>query len=341
MQPPPGDALILKVGEGIAQREPGKFYAIFDGVPEYENDTLTVSKVFVHNGDVNLKSGNVRFDGPVEIKGSIEDGATVDVKGPLIVHGMIRAAFVRSEENIEVKEGIVTTERGRVICDNDVKADFTENSHIECSGSLLVNKAVLNSRVIAGKNIVVSANDGTLGGGNISCWSLLLAANIGFKNGAKTNLLLGVDAKALRKISIREKRLTKLREAGERYKNEFRELAQKKEAQMTAKHKQIKEKTKENLMRIKAVVEKAEMLLTNAKGSVKYNPDAIMGAQMTLSANCNIEIGGNPVQLETDFLATAVTAKRRRDGHACPIDDVKSEIERRVGSTTGETKKAG
>jgi hypothetical protein len=183
LPPPDGPNLTINVGEGVEQREPGKFYALSDGVPKFEDNNLTITTMLIHEGDVNLKSGNIYFDGPVEIKGSVDVGAVVRVRGPLKIHGSVIGAFVSSKEPIEVIESIVTGEKGKVICASHIKADFIENSNIECDGTLTVNRSLISSRVVAGPFIRAMAADGVVGGGTVVCRGLVLLQTSGLPKG--------------------------------------------------------------------------------------------------------------------------------------------------------------
>src|SRR5690606_24026810 len=87
ISPPDDDEIIVQTGDGIVAKGKNKFYAAADGLPTINEQTITLSKVLVHEGDVNLRTGNIRFDGPVEIKGSIDASAVVETTGDLIVHG--------------------------------------------------------------------------------------------------------------------------------------------------------------------------------------------------------------------------------------------------------------
>jgi uncharacterized protein (DUF342 family) len=332
--PEVGETLSVTVGEGIQQREPGKFYALYDGLPKFEEGNLTVTKTFILDGDVNLKSGNIYFDGPVEIKGSIEAGALVRVRGPLKVHGSISGGTVISKEPIEVLQSIVTGDQGKIICGTQVIADFIENSQIECDGTVTVNKALVSSNVRAGNLIQAIAPDGIIGGGSITCRGMVHAANIGFAKGARTIFKVGVDYKLLRRIEIRQKRLANLNTAQERYKQEFRELAQKRENQLTAKHKAQKESLKVKMVNVKPLIEKATAYFEKAKSTMTFNGDAIIAATNVFASNCVIEIGGNGVVMETDTIAAAVCAKKRRDSNIVTYDEIRSEIEKKLSGAS-------
>jgi uncharacterized protein (DUF342 family) len=333
--PAAGAALPVTIGEGIQAREAGKFYATLDGIPRFEAGTLTISKMFVHNGDVNLKSGNIYFDGPVEITGSIEKGALVRVRGPLKVHGSITGATVISKEPIEVLQSINTGDAGKVICATQIKADFIENSRIECDGSITAVRSIISSQIFAGQFVYVTSPDGVLGGGNIVCRGSIFAANIGFTNGAKTTFLLGIDHKIARRINIRTKRLDSVTKAQERYKHEFRELAQKKENQLTIKHKQHKEVLKVKMTKVRELIEKVQKLLDYSISSKTYNAESTIAASNIFASNCEIEISGHLVRMEVDTIAAAVCAKERRNSHICTFDEVKADVERKVNGSSG------
>jgi len=331
IQPSPGPAMEVVCGEGIQQLQPGKFYAECGGVPSCEEgNKLNLTKSHVHEGDVNLKSGNIYFDGPVEIKGSVDCGALVRVKGPLKVYGSIVGGTVISKDPIEVVESIVTGTQGKVICSTHIKADFIENSNIECDGSIVVNKSLVSSEVVAGDYIQALAPDGVIGGGTIMCRDLVAAANIGFAKGAKTRFIVGVDHRVVRRTKIREKRLQNLLEAQERYKLEFRELAQKKEGQLTAKHKQLKESLKEKMASVRPIIEVATQQLELMKSSMTYNEDAMIAATNVFAANCQVEVGGQGVVMEADTMAVGISARKRRDSHLCTYDEIKSEIDKKL-----------
>ncbi len=345
--PEVGDTLSVNIGEGIQQREPGKFYATHDGLPKFEEGSLSVTKTFILEGDVNLKSGNVYFDGPVEIMGSIDAGATVKVRGPLKVHGSIAGGIVISKEPIEVLQSIVTGEQGKIICATQIIADFIENSQIECDGTVTVNKALVSSNVRAGNLIQAISPDGIIGGGSITCRGMVHAANIGFAKGARTIFKVGVDHRVLRRIEIRQKRLANLTASQERYKQEFRELAQKRENQLTAKHKAQKESLKVKMVNVKPLIEKATVSLDIAQSAMTYNGDAIIAATNVFAANCVIEIGGNGVVMETDTIAAAVCAKKRRESNIVTYDEIRSDIEKKLSGASNtaappanDTKKA-
>jgi hypothetical protein len=166
---------------------------------------------------------------------------------------------------------------------------------------------------------------------------MVAAANIGFTKGARTKFIVGVDHRVVRRTKIREKRLQNLIEAQERYKLEFRELTQKKDSQLTLKHKQLKESLKEKMTNVRPLIEAVTQQLEILKTSMTYNEDALIAATNVFAANCQVEVGGQGVILEADTMAVGISARKRRDSHLCTYDEIKAEIERKLaGSPVSE-----
>lgn len=325
LEPPPNDELVVRIGDGVIEKKKGKYYALSDGLPTLDNESITLSKVLVHEGDVNLRTGNIRFDGPVEIKGSIDSGAVVETTGDLIVHGTIRSAFVKSAGSIAVKTGIVTGPKGRVYAVGNVQADFIENSNITCGGDLTVKKALLNCQVVCGGRILVSSSDGLVAGGNLSCKDALRTPNLGFRNGSITVLGVGVDWRVQNSIRIREMRLDRIKEMQVADRGTLREIVQKSKAQMTSRHKEMKERLQLRLQKTRGLIERLEQHLNMARARLSYNEEARIFVMDQLSLNTAITIAGQAVSFAHDMAGIGITPKRRKGSFIQPIEDVEAK----------------
>lgn len=314
--------LKIELGEGVEERESGKFYATIEGVPVVEENSLHITTTMIHEGDVNLRTGNIAFDGPVEIKGSIDSGAEVNVNGDLRVRGSIRNAFVRSGGDIRVDDGIVTGEKGRVTAKGDIKSEFIENSQVQCGGSLLIGRALLNSKVIAGGCIeVLNRKEGIIAGGVISCRENLITGHLGFRNGNITQLNIGVDWKAELSVRIRESRLEKVKEAQNKDRKGLREIMSRpKSQQKVAKNEDRKKHFQERLVKARALIEKMENHLEEAKNSLSFDPNAKGLIYETLFANVKVQVGGNPVMVSHDTAEVGILGKRKQGSNIVPIE---------------------
>lgn len=310
--PEDGDSLVIDMGHGIEMREPGKYYATVEGQPKLENNELEISEVFIHKGNINLKSGDIYFNGPATIQGNIEAGATVMVKGDLEVTGSVEAAFVRSGGNIVVKGGITTTDKGRIHARGDVLADYIGNSVVACGGDIKVKKAILNCSVIAGGGIFMSKSEGTLAGGDISCRSDIHAAKVGFPKGDRTNITVGLDWRAELTLRIRKGRLFKLKQKNEEDRKALRELVRKKDSQMTAKHRETLAKLQENLQRQRELMDVLTEKIAAAEDLMSWDKEAKIFCYETLSTNVEIVIGGINIPISMEVAGVSLRAARGR-----------------------------
>lgn len=67
-----------------------------------ENYLIEVIPVLDHYGDVNLKTGNIRFAGDVKITGSVFEGMKVEADGRLLIAGSVSGAVVQSERGVVI-----------------------------------------------------------------------------------------------------------------------------------------------------------------------------------------------------------------------------------------------
>lgn len=319
--PEPGNAMVIDIGPGIELREEGKYYATEEGQPVLEDKKVSISKLYTHKGDINLKSGNIYFNGPAIIEGNIQAGATVMVKGDLTVKGSIEAAFVRSGGSIIVKEGISTTDQGRIQAREDITADYVGNSKLIAGGDLKVKKAILNSQIIVGGSIFSNKKNGTLAGGQISCRGDISVAKLGFPKGDKTIISSGIDWRAELSLRIRKSRLDRIKKINEVDRKSLRELIRKKGAQLTAKHKKNIEHLKEKLNRERTIMDKIEESISSAEKLMNWDKEVKIFVHEVLCTNVDITIGGTQVPIPGDVAGVVVSTQRYRGSFVQPMDE--------------------
>lgn len=320
---PPSEAFDFTIGEGIDQRGL-QFFARTDGLPKIENNVITLSRALVHEGDVNLKTGNIRYNGSAEIKGSIDTGATVEVTGDLIVHGTIQDAFVRVGGNLEVRNGIVTGEKGIVRVKHDIKASFIENSHIICNGSVIVKKAILNSRIASGQNIQTLDKTGIIAGGVLTCGKNIQCGNLGFKIGTQTQISCGINWKAKLSFDLREQRLAKLASLADAERANLRELMRKKDGQKTKKHEQMIKDIQSKLTRMRDIQEKLKKHVDAASRQITHDLESRIYVLGTLFTNLRMELGGVHVPVSHEVLEVVVSAKKLKGQHINPLSEIEN-----------------
>lgn len=147
-------------------------------------------------GDVGLKTGHIRFDGNVEVQGSVGAGFEVIASGDILVKGRVEAgARVGAKGNVTVKGGIVGA--GTVVsARGSLHARFVQGARIRAGHDIKVVSYCHEAQVEAGGRIEVPGKggqaDGIVGG---VVWAVgeVVASNIGSESNPNTVVVAGVN----------------------------------------------------------------------------------------------------------------------------------------------------
>ncbi len=106
--------LAVRAGKGAALSPDGlSVVSTVSGRPWVKklgkNVTVGVEAVYRHEGDVDIKSGNLRFNGDVFITGNVMENMIVEVTGNLKVAGFISRASVHTTGNLEVMKVVTAS----------------------------------------------------------------------------------------------------------------------------------------------------------------------------------------------------------------------------------------
>jgi uncharacterized protein len=175
-----GMDVTLKAGENVKMSASGlEYIAEVGGAPIISKGTIRVDPIYIVDGDVDYSTGNITFHGTVAIRGSILDGFEVAASGDVIVENTIQSARVSAGGDVVVKRGILTREKGLVTADGNIYAKFIENATVECEGNVVVETAILNSRVYSNNRVIAMQNDGTIIGGRVIAFDRIICRNLG------------------------------------------------------------------------------------------------------------------------------------------------------------------
>lgn len=127
------------------------------GMPVIDEKGAHVEKV-LRLDEIGLKTGHIRFDGSLLVKGNINSGMKVEVTGDVKVGGLVEAAWVTAGGSIEISGGVI----GRNNKDKPGEADTkpleeeakVDNAYIK-AGTLVKARFIQEAKVVAGEEIVV------------------------------------------------------------------------------------------------------------------------------------------------------------------------------------------
>ncbi len=186
-------------GVEISPANENVLIATIKGHPVFTANGAKVDPV-LHVENVNIKSGNIDYDGSVFVKNNVESGFIVKASGDIHVKGQVEKSNLIAKGNITVGGGILGEEeegklKARLSSDGDVHARFINLAFVRCGGNLHVDEYIMQSRISAKGNILVGQEKGKgrIIGGFISSEASVRAKILGSDAYVATNIVLGAE----------------------------------------------------------------------------------------------------------------------------------------------------
>jgi len=168
-------------------------YARAAGAVSYLDGRIIVSNHLEIQGDVDFRTGNIKFDGFVTIRGTIADGFQVDATGDVEVNGSLGLGHIKginsTHGSIFIKGGIASKGSSIIKAAKHVFTKFVDNTNIVCGGTAHIGYYCINSDITAADVIIDSAN-GQIIGGNITADIKVLSPIIGSEFEKKTTVII-------------------------------------------------------------------------------------------------------------------------------------------------------
>jgi len=144
--------MVFKLGANTEVSADGlQLVASTGGYVYHQAGSINVGITYVLKGDVDFHTGNLHYQGDIQVLGSVTTGFTVEAQGSIIVEGNVDAADVISHGgSVTIKCGAFGHGRGRVVAKTDIHMLGAQDLIIECeNGTLHVDKGLRNCTVTA------------------------------------------------------------------------------------------------------------------------------------------------------------------------------------------------
>ncbi len=200
-------------------------YASKTGAIVVENNKIGVCNYLEIDGEVSFKTGNVDFDGYVDIAGVVEDNFSVvadqdiQIKGDLGVGGVDQ--IESREGSIYIRGGIAGKGKAKIICDGDLFTKFAADCEIECGGTVHIGYYAMNAKIKA-QEVVFDAFDSKIIGGSIHSRIRVSVGSIG--NRTEVPTIITVEGF---KRSVVKEEYDFINETIEKVKDKMKEVQQK------------------------------------------------------------------------------------------------------------------
>lgn len=195
--------------------------AAIAGAPSFLADGVSVNPV-VEVDAVDLSSGNIDFDGSLQVRGDVTTGMSVKVTGDVMVSGTVEAAMIDAGGNVVVKGGILGAAEGspghtepgmrmaQVSARGSVQARFIGNATISAGKDVVVEREIRQSDVAAGGSVTVGprgSSQGSINGGTVRALHSIKAVTLGTMAGVRTLVQVGINPHAqMQKMALEKTR---------------------------------------------------------------------------------------------------------------------------------------
>ncbi|MDR0706934.1 MAG: FapA family protein [Treponema sp.] len=206
-----GVDISLPLGKNVhADKDGMVIFSNINGQVMLANSVINVEPIFLVEGNVCLKTGNIIFLGTVVITGNVEDGFSVKAAGNIEVRGTVACAEIEAEGDISVAQGITGKATGHVKAGGSIWARFIENAIIDAGDMVVVSDGIINSQVDAYKRIVCQGKRARIVGGRLRASEEINAQIIGASSGAAETICeVGIDPsikEALEQLALDKER---------------------------------------------------------------------------------------------------------------------------------------
>ncbi len=167
------------------------YVSLIDGCLNVSGNVISILPVAVIHGDVDYDSGNIDFNGSVEIFGSVLPGFTVKANDDITIRNNVDDAIIKAGGNVVVLAGIGGKGSTKIYAGGFVKAKYILNSTIEAEGDIIAEVSIINSNVYSNDKIKITGQNGKILGGEAMALHEITTFTSGGPKENKTILTVG------------------------------------------------------------------------------------------------------------------------------------------------------
>lgn len=248
------------------------------GVIGEVNGLLTVQKHLVIDGDVGLETGNLKFDGSIQVRGTVMPGYSIVSSGDISIEsneGVHSAELIKSTEgDVFIKGGIFGRGVTKVEAHHNIFVKHANECTLEAKDSIHIGFYSLGATIFC-DHLVLDERKGKIIGGKVIAINSITSAYTGNNSERKTELIVqGIDRKILTEnAKTKAQEMMKLQEETTKLNFNLSQLNQFKSSmtvQQVAMYEQTKQKYNEIQREIKELDEEIQRILKMLRQTSGY-----------------------------------------------------------------------
>lgn len=203
----------IHIGENLREEKKEHGVLLIAGVNgelQFDEHSISVAEAHVINGDVDTKTGNIKFSGAVSVAGFVRTGFFIMARGDIKVAQGVEAALLSSEGSITVEQGIKGMGKAVLRSKKDISAAFAERALIMSVGNITIKTACARCQVKCNGKLSLASDKAFLAGGKVKSRLGLETASLGNQSGIQTEISFGQDYLLADQAETVEKTIQKL-----------------------------------------------------------------------------------------------------------------------------------
>lgn len=180
-------------GAEPACNDPNLLQAAVTGQPVVVPGGVIVEPV-LRVAEVNMASGNIHFDGTVEVDGEVIQGMKVKASGDIWVKGLVDGGILEAGGNIHIDGGVIS--HAKLQAAGSVTARFAQSAKISAGTVIALTDMALECELESLNQIIIGAEAperGRLVGGSATAMMLIQTPVLGSAKGMTTRITLGAN----------------------------------------------------------------------------------------------------------------------------------------------------
>lgn len=187
-----GREMRVLYGKGFHQLPDKRTYvADVTGKIEQKGSRLTITRLLVLD-DMTASTGNVDFDGCVQVRGNVGGGSAIRATGDIVVDGYVESAVLESGGSIILRSGVNASGKGMIQAKESVIGKFFEAVRV-ASGLDIYAGYCLNCDLYTDGEIIILGSKGMLAGGTAYAALGIQVNHVGNNSGIRTYINIGMN----------------------------------------------------------------------------------------------------------------------------------------------------
>ncbi len=206
----PGKESKTQLGDGVEKQDNGLIRAVRGGAIHYRPDSLLdVNALYEHPGNVDTRSGHLRTEGSILIKGSVNTNFEVKAGADVEIKGGVLGGQVEAGGSVQIAGAIMGGNDGYVRAGGDLRARHAQLARLYSEGTISLATECTSTSVHARKLEVGRR----LLGGDSTVETSIVVEEAGAPSGAGTHLRVGEPLEPLRDAARSDSAADKARRA--------------------------------------------------------------------------------------------------------------------------------